>query len=189
MLQIALRNSRLPSKVPASLLEYIQKAGIPLALGALDEPDEPLVEVNEAFCALTGYTRRSVLGRNCRFLQPRTDEVRDARLKMRNFLNDPEAEAGRFEVPNLRADGTPFVNLVFMSRLKKRSGTGSLIFASQFDLKASKGMAELKDYDAQLGKNIDDMADLSANYGLMMRQSAELLSQSATTIANIRYDE
>lgn len=189
MLQIALRNSRLSSKVPASLLEYIQKASIPLALGALDEPDEPLVEVNEAFCALTGYTRRSVLGRNCRFLQPRTDEVRDARLKMRNFLNDPEAEAGRFEVPNLRADGTPFVNLVFMSRLKKRSGTGSLIFASQFDLKASKGMAELKDYDAQLGKNIDDMAVLSANYGLMMRQSAELLSQSATTIANIRYDE
>ncbi|MEX3314137.1 PAS domain-containing protein [Sulfitobacter sp. PS-8MA] len=176
------------SHLPASLLGYIREANIPLALGALDEPDEPLVEVNEAFCTLTGYGRDAVLGRNCRFLQPQTDEVREARKQMRDFLNDPEAEAGRFEVPNLRADGTPFVNLVFMSRLKKRSGMGSLIFASQFDLKASKGMTDLKNYDEKLGKNIDDMAELSANYGLMMRQSAELLSQSATTIANIRYD-
>lgn len=172
---------------PEALLGYMRDAPIPLALGALDQPDEPLIEVNEAFCRLTGYTRDEVLGRNCRFLQPQGEEVREARAKMRAFLDDPAANAGRFEVPNLRADGTPFHNLVFMSRLKSLSGKGNLIFASQFELKASQGMGDLKSYDAQLGRSIDDMADLGRNHGLMMRQSVEILSQSAATIANIRF--
>ena len=173
---------------PAALTGYIRAARIPLALGALDMPDEPLVEVNQAFCTLTGYAREDVLGRNCRFLQQDSEKLRKARAEMRAFLENPEAEAGRFEVPNLRADGTPFTNLVFMSRLKSQSGPGSLIFASQFDLKLTDGFDEVKAYDRQLGQSIDDMADLSANYGLMMRQSAELLSQSAATIANLRFN-
>ena len=171
-----------------ALTGYIRGARIPLALGSLDLPDEPLVEVNQAFCTLTGYAREDVLGRNCRFLQQDTEKLEKVRAEMRAFLENPEAEAGRFEVPNVRADGTPFMNLVFMSRLKSRSGPGSLIFASQFDLKIADGANKFKDYDKQLGQSIDDMADLSANYGLMMRQSAALLSQSAATIANLRFD-
>ena len=132
--------------------------------------------MNEAFCRLTGYGRGDAVGRNCRFLQPQGDEVLAARAKMRNFLEDPQAEAGRFEVPNIRADGTRFTNLVFMSRLKGGAGRGSFIFASQFDLGAATSTGDLKAYDSQLGRSIDDMADLSRNYGLMMRQSAELLS-------------
>ena len=33
--------------------------------------DVPLVYASDAFCALTGYDRREVVGRNCRFLQGR----------------------------------------------------------------------------------------------------------------------
>lgn len=32
-------------------------------------PDNPIVFVNDAFLRLTGYERREVMGRNCRFLQ------------------------------------------------------------------------------------------------------------------------
>jgi PAS domain S-box-containing protein len=174
------------SAPPDALIGYMRDARIALALGAKDEPDEPLVEVNEAFCRLTGYGRSDAIGRNCRFLQPEEDDVLAARVKMRAFLDDPFAEVGRFEVPNVRADGTRFTNLVFMSRLRGGSGRDGFIFASQFDLGRAGSMGDLKAYDAKLGRSIDDMADLARNHGLMMRQSAELLSQSAVTIANIR---
>ena len=45
-------------------------------------PDNPIVYASESFIELTGYERRQVLGRNCRFLQgPDTDP--DAVAKIR----------------------------------------------------------------------------------------------------------
>ena len=32
-------------------------------------PDSPIVYANNDFCAMTGYSREEVMGRNCRFLQ------------------------------------------------------------------------------------------------------------------------
>ncbi len=174
------------STVPDALIRYMQNAPIALALGAIGTPDEPLVSVNDAFCRLTGYAESDVVGKNCRFLQPETEDTKDARAQMRAFLDDPSVNAGRFEVPNMRADGSRFDNFVFMSRLKNQTGEGSFIFASQFDLSAANSYSELKTYDHQLGKSIEDVTDLGKNFGLIMRQSAELLSQSAATIAGIR---
>ena len=44
--------------------------GSPLAAVVTDprQPDNPIVAVNDAFCALTGYPRDEIIGRNCRFL-------------------------------------------------------------------------------------------------------------------------
>ena len=55
-----------------------------LTLSDMTVPGNPLVYVNDEFCATTGYTREECLGRNCRFLQgPRSDAdsistIRDA---------------------------------------------------------------------------------------------------------------
>ena len=172
--------------VPDALTKYMQDAPIALALSAVGIHDEPLLSVNEAFCRLTGYTQSEVVGRNCRFLQADHADTKTARAQMRAFLDDPAIEAGRFEVPNVRADGDRFDNFVFMSRLKNRNGEGAFIFASQFDLTAANGYGDLKTYDARLDRSIREIDDLGSNYGLMMRQSAGLLSQSAATIAGIR---
>ncbi|KAK4252468.1 hypothetical protein C7999DRAFT_27205 [Corynascus novoguineensis] len=40
-----------------------------LLISDLTRPDQPIVYVSQPFTALTGYTAREVLGRNCRFLQ------------------------------------------------------------------------------------------------------------------------
>lgn len=38
------------------------------------EPDFPLVEVNRAFCEMTGYSAEELIGTNCRFLQDGLDQ-------------------------------------------------------------------------------------------------------------------
>ena len=70
-------------------------------------PGLPLVHVNRAFLALTGYERDEALGRNCRFLQgPKTEA--DAVKEMVSALR-----CGRpcdVRVTNYRKDGSTFAN-------------------------------------------------------------------------------
>lgn len=174
------------TEIPVKLADYIRKATIAIAIGTLRQADEPLIEVNDAFCRMTGYERDEVLGRNCRFLQS-NPKANEARAKMRAFLNDEEAESGRFEVANVRKDGTPFNNLVFMSRLRDSGRNSGLIFASQFNLSGASSAEDVKDYDARLGRSLEDVSQIGQSHGLMMRQSAELISQSAAMIARIRF--
>ena len=82
-------------------------------------PDNPIVYCNAAFCEMTGYARRAVLGRNCRFLQgthtaqPEVDRLRRA-IRAR--------EAVSVELRNVREDGEPFTNRLMVSPLFDDSG-------------------------------------------------------------------
>ncbi len=81
-------------------------------------PDQPLVWVNPAFTATTGYGFDEVVGRNCRFLQgegrdPAADEMRAA------------IDAGRScrtTLLNHRKDGTAFWNQVDLSPVRDADG-------------------------------------------------------------------
>ena len=97
-LQAALReNSRLAAA--------IDSAATGILICDARQPDTPIIFVNPAFCAITGYAREEVIGRNCRFLQgPGTDpavlaEIRAARDERRAF---------RGVLRNYRKDGKPF---------------------------------------------------------------------------------
>ena len=48
-------------------------------------PDNPIVEANDAFVALTGYTVEEIVGRNCRFLAGRGTEL-EAQSVLRNAV-------------------------------------------------------------------------------------------------------
>lgn len=71
------------------------------------QPDNPIVFVNTAFEAITGYSTAEVLGKNCRFLhggdrdQPALEEIRRAVAERRE---------ARAVLRNYRKDGTPFFN-------------------------------------------------------------------------------
>jgi PAS domain S-box-containing protein len=76
------------------------------------QPDHPLVWVNPAFTALTGYPAAEVVGRNCRFLQGRnTDPAAVARIgdALRERRSITEV------LLNYRRDGTAFWNEVGIS--------------------------------------------------------------------------
>ena len=76
------------------------------------QPDAPIVFANPAFCAITGYRREEVLGRNCRFLQgPDTDTATIAQMRAAVAKREPFHGTLR----NCRKDGTPFWNALNIS--------------------------------------------------------------------------
>lgn len=94
-------------------------------------PDNPIVCVNAAFCALTGYEESDILGRNCRFLQGSGTEP-DQRASLRDAI-----EKGRptlTVLTNYRKDGTPFRNAVMVAPLFGADGSIEYFIGSQMDV-------------------------------------------------------
>jgi len=89
--------------IPAELKSYFDSSHIALALAAVTE-DNPLLLVNAPFHRLTGYDAADVVGRNCRLLQ-RDAENREARAKIRAFLEEDRIDAVRTTIVNFRKDG------------------------------------------------------------------------------------
>lgn len=91
--------------------------GISVANAAV--PDMPLVYVNPAFEAMTGYTREEVLGKNCRFLEG-SERDQEGLQQVR------EALRGHHEtvvvLRNFRKDGTPFWNQLSLSPVLNPAG-------------------------------------------------------------------
>ncbi len=88
---------------------WIEQSSQAAVIADAQGPDCPVVFVNAAFCALSGYSEQEMLGRNCRFLQ---GEDRDqpvlAALREAMAARRP----GTWEIRNYRKDGTPFTNEV-----------------------------------------------------------------------------
>lgn len=108
-----------------NLLSEMSVAMLARAVAAIDIPftitdprrsDNPLVYVNDAFCAISGYNAADLLGRNCRFLQgPGTDP--SALEELRSAVNEERATV--VTLLNYRADGTPFWNQVTISPVRE----------------------------------------------------------------------
>jgi PAS domain S-box-containing protein len=109
----------------------MDEANIGITISDPNQPDNPLVYVNDGFLELTGYDREEVIGRNCRFLQgPNTD---DATVQKLGRAIDAE-EATSVEMLNYRADGEPFWNLLTVTPIRRDDGTLSHYLAFQQDV-------------------------------------------------------
>lgn len=99
-------------------------------------PDNPLIYVNPAFLAMTGYAAAEVLGRNCRFLQgDGTDPAAVAEL--REAIRD--ARQCQTSILNYRKDGTEFWNEVTVSPVYSPSGEVTHFVGIQTDVSARQG--------------------------------------------------
>jgi PAS domain S-box-containing protein len=95
------------------------------------KPDNPIEVTNAAFCQLTGYAEREIVGRNCRFLAgAATEPWLSERIRA--------AIAGRkpvlVDILNYRQDGTPFRNGVLVTPLFDEEGDLAWFLGSQVDL-------------------------------------------------------
>ncbi|MEA1930535.1 MAG: bacterio-opsin activator domain-containing protein [Euryarchaeota archaeon] len=89
------------------LARVVEAAPIGISLSDPSLADYPLVYVNEAWEALTGYEADELLGRNPRLLQgPDTDPDTVDRLAAAIEAEEPVS----VEIRNYRRDGTPFWN-------------------------------------------------------------------------------
>lgn len=109
----------------------VSDASLPVAISDPTLPDNPIIYVNEAFEALSGYAAAEILGRNCRFLQgPRTDNDDIARLR----TAIAERRSIAVDLLNYRRDGSQFWNRLRISPVFGPAGELRYFFASQLDV-------------------------------------------------------
>ena len=168
------------AEVPAPLRRIFQRSKVALSVADFTARDCPLVGVNDSFCELTGYDADEVLGRNCRFLQPEGGGG-SVRERMRAYLADDKTLDEKFVIPNEKRDGTPFLNLVYMSKLTLDDEL-SLILASQFGvMRASENDFDL--YDRALSEDMQQLSELTAGSNWAVLGSVEALASSYSIIA------
>lgn len=172
-----------PGAVPDALRHYFAQAHIALALAGVGD-DNPLLLVNEPFHQLTGYDAADVIGRNCRLLQGGI-ENREARERIHAFLERDALSAVRTTILNVRKDGRPFVNLLYMSKLRALSGEVRFLFASQFDVSRSQPEL-LTAYDAELSQTLSRLRPTLAESGVVIEGSLKAIANTVATVAQAK---
>jgi PAS domain S-box-containing protein len=113
------------------LVETVGFSPIATVLSNPRKPDNPLEVANQAFCELTGYPEREILGRNCRFLSGAatepwlTERIREGVRNRKPVLVD---------ILNYKYDGTAFRNAVLVTPLFDTHGELAWFLGSQVEL-------------------------------------------------------
>lgn len=126
--------------------------------------DNPIVEVNDAFIALTGYSRDEILGKNCRFLAGIGTEA-EATASIRRAV--AQGRPTTVELTNYRKDGTPFRNAVMLAPVLDERGSVALFIGSQMDIGSAGIGAGLRQTRAR---------DLVVGLTPRLRQTLELMA-------------
>ncbi|MDE2406059.1 MAG: PAS domain-containing protein [Sphingomonadales bacterium] len=94
-------------------------------------PDNPIIECNDAFVALTGYAREEIIGRNCRFLtgpdtEPALVEVLRTGIR--------EQRPVMVEILNYKRNGQRFRNAVLVAPIFDADGEIEYFLGSQMEI-------------------------------------------------------
>ena len=137
-------------------------------------PDNPIVECNDAFVAMTGYARDEIIGHNCRFLtgvdtEPWLTEMLRSGIRRRQPV--------LVEILNYKKDGTPFRNAVMVAPIFSASGELEYYLGSQVEIAEDVARAN----DARRAAASDRVAALSRRQRevLMLMAAGKLNKQIA----------
>lgn len=115
------------------------------------QPDNPIIEANDAFVQLTGYGRNEIIGRNCRFLAgPATEPHVQASVR------DAIARGGPIvaELTNYRRDGSPFRNALMIAPVCDSEGQVRLFIGSQMEAGMGDGAGLRETRSGELVKRL-----------------------------------
>ena len=152
-------------------------ANVGITIADADEPDLPLVHINDSFEAITGYGPAESLGRNCRFLQGEgTDQRTVDRVRAALEAEEPVS----VEILNYRADGEPFWNDLKIVPVTDGDGEVTHFLGFQDDITERRQREiDLEQYE-QVMQSIDDpivVLDTERCVELSNAAAAELLGE------------
>ncbi|WP_295531873.1 LuxR C-terminal-related transcriptional regulator [Novosphingobium sp. Chol11] len=114
-----------------NLLESIRRSPIASVISNPRLADNPIIAANEAFCALTGYPRDEIIGRNCKFLAgPGTEPWLTERIS----AGVRERRPVLVEIMNYKRDRSPFRNAVLVAPVFDTDGELEYFLGSQVEL-------------------------------------------------------
>lgn len=114
-----------------SLKAMIATSPIAAVISDPRRPDNPIVECNDAFVALTGYSADEIIGQNCRFLTGPGTET-ELSQQLRSAIR--ERRPVLVEILNYKKDGTPFRNAVLVAPIFGSDGSLEYFLGSQMEV-------------------------------------------------------
>lgn len=117
-----------------------------------DLADNPIVECNAAFEALTGYRRDEIIGRNCRFLRGDGTEA-ELSSKLRDAV--ARRQPAMVHILNYKKDGTPFRNAVMIAPVFDDKGKIEYFIGSQVEVSEAEeviGSARASDASSRIDR-------------------------------------
>jgi PAS domain S-box-containing protein len=110
--------------------ERFQGLGDCFCLTDPSKADNPILFASDGFVSVTGYTRKDIIPRNCRFLQgDLTDSLSTSRLRESIRSCEETVEL----LLNYRKNGDPFWNLLYVSPLFNEKGEVSFFLGGQIN--------------------------------------------------------
>lgn len=92
--------------------------------------DNAILYASDGFIDVTGYSRRDIIPRNCRFLQgAKTD--RSSVVHLKSAIDNGQETVQL--LLNYRKDGTPFWNLLYVAPLRDEAGNIVFFLGGQID--------------------------------------------------------
>ncbi len=117
--------------IPFVLSQILDTCVNGITLSDPDQPDNPIIYANEAFELITGYDRKDIIGRNCRFLQGE-DRDQPEIERIREALRDHKPVTVMLR--NYRKDGTLFYNQFTIRPLFDPQGNLIYYLGVQYDV-------------------------------------------------------
>lgn len=170
--------------ITSVLQQMFDRSSVALTLADENQEDCPLIAINNRFTEVTGYPAEDVIGRNCRFLQP-TGGAGPVRNDIRAFIDTPDRTEGRFLIANVTRDGTPFLNIVYLARLRGPNSE-KFILGSQFNVDLDESRVLV--YERSLRESLSDIRNLFSDHDWTMLGSMSAIANSAALIAQFRLD-
>ena len=142
-----------PGLIPQVLSKILDSCVNGVSLADPDQPDMPLVYVNKAFEAITGYTLAETVGKNCRFLQGNDRDQQGIQQLREAVKNKKPIEV---VLRNYRKNGELFYNHLLISPLFDSKGNLLYFLGVQYDItpqiQAEEEIKSLKEQLAALKK-------------------------------------